>query len=66
MSEHILVTGNPVDGFRFLGPFPTVADASLYPDGLIRFDDDWWIAPLERPEYDASWYSQYRGDKETP
>jgi hypothetical protein len=52
----LIVTGNPVDGFKFIGPFDTRDDAV---DSASRgeIDKDWWVAdlhPVERlaPEPD--------------
>lgn len=44
---HILITGNPVDGFEYFGPFKTGDDAIAYAE-TARFDG-WWIAPLQEP-----------------
>lgn len=44
----LLVTGNPVDGFSFVGPFDDHAKASEWADR--RMDSDWWIVPIEKPE----------------
>lgn len=48
MGLHIIITGNPVNGFRYIGPFKT-ADHAI--DAAERFlsgvEADWWIAPLE-------------------
>lgn len=43
----IFITGNPVDGFQYTGPFDSsdaVIEAGEYADG------DWWIVKLESPE----------------
>lgn len=46
---NIIVTGNPVDGFKFIGPFPEdVEIPERHTDGL----DYWWIAPLS--DYDST------------
>lgn len=42
----IAVTGNPVDGLFFTGPFPTDAAAAAYCDAEHN-DQDWWTAPLQ-------------------
>lgn len=41
----ILVTGNPVDGLSFYGPFDEIADETL-----DKFEGDWWIADLNEIE----------------
>lgn len=47
----IIVTGNPVDGFEFTGPYDTQSDASdaANNDGVVD-DVDYWIAKLNTPE----------------
>lgn len=42
----ILVTGNPVDGFTFIGPYAN-ADEAI---DDAPCDSDWWTAPLDAPE----------------
>lgn len=45
MGLHIVITGNPVYGFKFFGPYPTRDDAI---EAGQWFDNaDWWVAPLE-------------------
>lgn len=42
---HLIVTGNPVDGFTFHGPF---ADRTAALDWADReCEADWWLAPLD-------------------
>jgi hypothetical protein len=48
---HIVVYGIAIDGFFFVGPFPTAEEAVQYADSE-RESQDWWIAPLDSP---ASW-----------
>ena len=43
---HIVVTGNPVDGFAFYGPFKTAEHANEEADEAFRHEE-WWIAPLQ-------------------
>jgi hypothetical protein len=45
--QAIIVTGNPVDGFRFFGPFPTRDTAIMEFDRHNRRLDTWWVADLE-------------------
>lgn len=45
---HVLVCGNPVDGFSFVGPFPSDDDAREY--GENDTDGDWWVTALESPQ----------------
>ena len=44
MGMHILITGDPVDGFEYFGPFKTGEEAIAA--GEDHLDGDWWIAPL--------------------
>ena len=53
-QPHVIVTGNPVDGLNFIGPFPNSASAIESADNDGRLDADWWIAPLERPEAEGA------------
>lgn len=45
MDLHIIITGNPVDGLAFCGPFASVDDAIHYAD-TVHHGDEWWIAEL--------------------
>ena len=47
MGLHIVVTGNPVDGFNYIGPFKTADDAIEWADAKSDLEGDWWIAALE-------------------
>lgn len=43
----IVISGNPVDGFVFIGPFQNEDQAAEYGD---RIDDgDWWIGKIDQP-----------------
>ena len=44
----IVVTGNPVDGFVFYGPWDN-SDAAVDGAEDMRLAGDWWIAPLADP-----------------
>jgi hypothetical protein len=46
-AKVITVTGNPVDGFRFFGPFTDMVDAQA--QGEVG-DADWWVADLTDPD----------------
>ena len=48
MSKFILVTGNPVDGLSFFGPFNDPEEAHEFAEGCGT--GDWWVAMLEEPE----------------
>lgn len=47
MKTCIIVTGNPVDGHEYVGPFPNGAEATEYAERFIGCD--WWIAPIDYP-----------------
>lgn len=46
MTQHVIVAGNPVDGFTFHGPFDDDGDAYLFAEGL---DADWVLARCQEP-----------------
>lgn len=59
---HILITGNPVDGLRYTGPFETHDEAADYGQGD---DTDWWVAKLIVPappeiDWDKVWPASQR------
>lgn len=41
--RHILIVGNPVDGFRYYGPFPDLQSAVEWSE---RVDGDNWVSEL--------------------
>ena len=47
-DPHVLVIGNPFDGFTINGPHPTVDDALAVAANFS--DSDWWAVKLELPE----------------
>ncbi len=48
---YILITGNPVDGFHFVGPFLEINDANEHAEIFYK-NNEWWIAHLKKPEED--------------
>lgn len=46
MGLHIIVTGNPVDGFEFYGPFNNGVEAAEAGNTDPHLADGWWTAPL--------------------
>lgn len=49
-TKEILSSGNPVDGFTFVGPF-VKGDALLWAEQNNReLEKDWWIVPIQLPE----------------
>lgn len=50
MSKYILISGSPVDGFEFAGPFETEWDTQAYAENNGYDDEGWWIAPLNTVE----------------
>lgn len=50
-TQFILITGNPVDGFTYIGPYATAEEASEEGDnGPLGGEGDWWVAPLQSTE----------------
>ena len=47
--KHIIVFGNPVNGFNFAGPFAS-ADAAVRYGESARFSTNWWAAGLDAPD----------------
>jgi hypothetical protein len=48
-KKYILITGDPVDGFFYYGPFDTNDDAVAYADDE-QHGMDWWVAELQPPK----------------
>lgn len=48
--KHIIVVGNPVEGYEFYGPFESPEDAIRYADNNLDYGDHWEIAKLKAPE----------------
>lgn len=48
MKPHIIVTGNPVDGFFFYGPYPDFYEAQKAAEKEKENQEYWWIAPIEK------------------
>jgi len=46
VEQHIIVTGNPLDGLEFYGPFDTSDEAGEWAEKKIP-NNEWWIATLE-------------------
>lgn len=47
MPKYVLMHGNPIDGFKLIGPFTTLNDAHY--EGEI-VNDEYWITELIEPE----------------
>ena len=50
--RYILITGNPVNGFKFCGPYDTHHDAVV--DGEHVHNGDWWVAELYSFPYEIN------------
>lgn len=51
MGMHVILHGNPVDGFEIIGPFTTGEDAVDWASRHEhQFENSWWIAPLRAKE----------------
>ena len=53
----IIITGNPVDGFTFIGPFNDSEEADAYAVEKLR-GEEWWIADMSEP--DKYWLEAFR------
>ena len=42
-EQYVLVIGNPIGGFNFIGPFPSIAAAEEHGEPI---NEEWWVAPL--------------------
>ena len=49
-EQFILITGNPVDGFLYIGTFSTVEDAQEYGHMHIK-NESFWVHLLDAPSY---------------
>lgn len=45
---HAIMLGNPVDGYRFVGPFKLPSEAIGWAMGNVQAD--WWPIALESPK----------------
>jgi hypothetical protein len=48
-ETYIVVTGNPVDGFEFIGPFESNTAAIEHGENNCNGVGDWYIAPIQTP-----------------
>ena len=55
---YIFVTGNPVDGFSFAGPFIDKDQDAAHENAVLygeeNGDGDWWIAPIDLKPFDEA------------
>lgn len=49
MEKYIVIMGNPVDGFDYIGPFNSFDEADEYVANE-RNPENFWIAQLATPE----------------
>lgn len=47
-EKQIVITGNPVDGFFFYGPFDS-AEAAISWAEVEHQGQSWWVAPMGLP-----------------
>jgi hypothetical protein len=45
----VLIHGNPVDGFHYVGPLGDV-DVAIVLAETTHIEADWWVAELEAPD----------------
>lgn len=48
---HIIITGNPVGGFEYHGPFPGAEEALTWADANCQ-GEEWWATRLSSPDAD--------------
>lgn len=48
-ADYIIVHGDPVNGFAFIGPFEYHGGATRYAEQELS-NETWWIAHIEQPE----------------
>jgi hypothetical protein len=49
MDKFIIITGGPVDGSTYHGPFDTADEAIEWADHSAAITDCWWVAELNPP-----------------
>ena len=47
MKKTIIITGNPVDGFTYTGPFENYVEAVYAAEAVFDRLDEWWVADLD-------------------
>ena len=48
--KYIILSGNPVEGYEFYGPFDTQESALRYADNNLDYDREWCFAHLIEPK----------------
>lgn len=49
-APYIILEGDPVGGYKLIGPFATEEEANDYPNVVNGMDDAWHVAQLTPPE----------------
>ena len=49
MGMHIVIIGNPIDGFSIVGPFATFDEAVEWASTDLVTNEPWWATKLESP-----------------
>jgi hypothetical protein len=49
MNKLIVIYGNPVDGFHYIGPFDEPETAIEWAQEGVTAESDWWVADLNDP-----------------
>ena len=44
---HVIIAGNPGDGFTIYGPFNNATEAAEQANDDAHLQGDWWVLPLE-------------------
>lgn len=47
-TQYVVITGDPLLGFNFIGPFDSLEDADSWAEN--KLGGDWWLTHLENPE----------------
>jgi hypothetical protein len=52
--KYILITGDPVEGFEYEGPYDDERELIRLAKNELGPDESWWIAPIREPEENTS------------
>jgi hypothetical protein len=56
--KSIIITGDPVDGFDYTGPFDSAEKATEWAEE--HCDPDWWVADIFSPQAYPAEVSQHK------
>jgi hypothetical protein len=46
----VIVSGNPIDGFSFYGPFLNASEANNWGDSEMNANSEWWVSDMTPQE----------------